>query len=210
VSNHIVLLGDSIFDNKSYTQGAPDVVSHLATLLPASWQSTLLAIDGTTTTDVSPQFARVPADASHVVMSLGGNDAILNSDLLNLPLTSSSEMLLVCGERIARFERDYRCAIETLIRLNRDTTVCTIYNGDLHPSEAKAARIALSLFNDVILRVAVEHALKVIDLRFICASPSDYANAIEPSGTGGHKIATAIARAVGAIAGPAFSRVYGS
>ena len=43
---HIVLLGDSIFDNGAYTQGEPDVVTHLRTLLPAGARAMLLAKDG--------------------------------------------------------------------------------------------------------------------------------------------------------------------
>jgi hypothetical protein len=39
----------------------------------------------------------------------------------------------------------------------------------------------------------------VIDLRLICVEPSDYANAIEPSGQGGRKIAQAIAKALGLL-----------
>ncbi len=54
------------------------------------------------------------------------------------------------------------------------------------------------MFNDVILRVAFEHHLPVIDLRLVCNEPVDYANPIEPSGRGGRKIAGAIARAIGA------------
>ena len=53
------------------------------------------------------------------------------------------------------------------------------------------------MFNDVILRVAFEHHLPVIDLRLVCNEPADYANPIEPSGRGGRKIALAIARATG-------------
>jgi hypothetical protein len=36
MAGHVVLLGDSIFDNRSYTAGAPDVITHLGSLLPAS------------------------------------------------------------------------------------------------------------------------------------------------------------------------------
>ena len=43
---HIVLLGDSIFDNARYTLGEPDVISQGRQLLPASWRATLLAVDG--------------------------------------------------------------------------------------------------------------------------------------------------------------------
>jgi hypothetical protein len=53
------------------------------------------------------------------------------------------------------------------------------------------------VFNDAILRVAAGHRLPVIELQIICTEPEDYANPIEPSGTGGAKIAAAIARGVG-------------
>ncbi len=64
-------------------------------------------------------------------------------------------------------------------------------------------------FNDVILRVAFELGVNVIDLRQVCVESADYANPIEPSGTGGRKIARAIARAVGAVPGAVVSRVSG-
>lgn len=41
---HIVLLGDSIFDNKVYVDEAPDVVGHLRNILPRDWKATLCAV----------------------------------------------------------------------------------------------------------------------------------------------------------------------
>jgi hypothetical protein len=42
---HIVLLGDSIFDNKSYVGASGiDVVTHLRETLPNDWQATLKAL----------------------------------------------------------------------------------------------------------------------------------------------------------------------
>jgi hypothetical protein len=64
------------------------------------------------------------------------------------------------------------------------------------------------LFNDAILRVAFERALEVIDLRFVCSEAADNANPIEPSSTGGPKIASAIAQACGASAARAAARVH--
>ena len=89
------------------------------------------------------------------------------------------------------------------------TTVCTIYNGNLSGQEGAAARVALMAFNDVILRVAFESKLQVIDLRLVCTEPADYANPIEPSSRGGEKIARAIMRSLGlAAAASDPSRVY--
>src|SRR3712207_8799829 len=45
-SGHVVLLGDSIFDNGVYVSGGPDVVRQLRDELPPGWQATLRAIDG--------------------------------------------------------------------------------------------------------------------------------------------------------------------
>lgn len=201
---HIVLLGDSIFDNRAYTGGEPDVVSHLRRLLPPTWHASLGAVDGSTTADLAAQLASVPEEASHLVISLGGNDALLNSDLLARPVRSTTEALILFAERVERFEAGYRTAIQAALGLGRATTVCTIYNGHFEdPREARLARIALMLFNDVILRMAFEHRLDVIDLRSVCDEPADYANPIEPSGRGGRKIAQAIARSVGALNGAA-------
>jgi hypothetical protein len=197
MTSHIVLLGDSIFDNRAYTAGAPDVVAHLRERVPPPWRATLCAVDGSTAAGLAEQLAEVPDDASHLVISVGGNDALLNSDLLGTPVRSTAEALALFRERVDKFERAYRAAIEGAVALRRDTTVCTIYNGNLDATVAALARVALMVFNDVILRVAFEHGLRVIDLRLVCAEPADYANPIEPSGAGGRKIAHAIARSLG-------------
>jgi hypothetical protein len=52
----------------------------------------------------------------------------------------------------------------------------------------------LALFNDVITREAFKRRLPVIDLRLVCSEDTDFANPIEPSVTGGRKIAAAIAK----------------
>lgn len=201
MSNHIVLLGDSIFDNRAYTAGEPDVVTHLSRLLPSPWKATLCAVDGATANALKTQCTGVPSDASHLVVSIGGNDAIMNWDLLGTPVRSTAECLALFNERVSLFESQYRAALGRVQALGRPITTCTIYNGRFSPSEEYAARVALMMFNDVILRVAFEHRFTVIELRSVCNDPADYANPIEPSGRGGRKIAEAIARAIGVAGG---------
>ena len=46
MAGHIALLGDSIFDNRAYTSGEPDVVTHPRAVLPSEWKASLLAVDG--------------------------------------------------------------------------------------------------------------------------------------------------------------------
>lgn len=195
---HVALLGDSIFDNGAYTRGEPDVVSHLRRLLPEGWTATLCAVDGATTQTMRTQLARVPPGASALVVAVGGNDALQNSDLLSLRAGSPGKALAVFAERLVAFEGSYRQAVRDVSTLGRPVTVCTIYNGALDDAEARLARVGLMMFNDVIIRAAVELGLGVIELRLVCTDPEDYANPIEPSGRGGLKIAAAVARAVGA------------
>ena len=206
-TGHIVLLGDSIFDNGSYTRGEPDVAGHLSSVIPWTWRATLLAVDGATTASAGAQLDRIPDDATHLVLSIGGNDALLNSDLLETRVCSSSEVLLMFASRLEAFEQVYRRLVARVMSFGRDVTICTIYNGALDPELERPARVALMTFNDVILRVAFAHRASVIDLRSICVDRSDYANPIEPSGRGGWKIAAAIARAVGATPSARASRV---
>ena len=197
--SHVVLLGDSIFDNAAYTRGAPDVVTHLRRVLPAQWRATLCAVDGATTSGLAAQLACVPPDATHLVIAVGGNDALQNIDLLSLRVTSSAQALQTFADRIATFERAYRAAIKGALALDRFTAVCTVYNGALEPEQAVAARVALALFNDVILRTAADFRVDAVELRSICTEAADYANPIEPSGQGGLKIARAVAHAVVAL-----------
>src|SRR5437764_9100023 len=83
--NHIVLLGDSIFDNAVYVPGGPPFVEQLRAVLGRDWQVTLLAIDGHVTADTIGQLAKLPRGATHLVISAGGNDALGHLDLLDAP-----------------------------------------------------------------------------------------------------------------------------
>ena len=160
-----------------------------------------LAWSNATTGGLPAQVRSVPADATHLFVSIGGNDALGNIDLLSTPVRTTGDALRLFGERVAAFEQSYRRGLVPILALRKRLTLCTIYNGDLPDREqAKIARVALMLFNDTILRIAFEHRLPSIDLRVICCEAADYANPIEPSGQGGRKIALAIARAASVFA----------
>ncbi len=199
---HLSLLGDSIFDNARYTSGGPDVVSQVRGLLPSGWIASLLAVDGSVTDNISEQMHRLPHGTTHLVLSVGGNDALTNASrlgisLFGLPLASTlntSESLVEVRED---FATRYRSAIDSCMRSGLPLAVCTIYNG-CFPDQAyqRLASLGLALFNDVILSVAIERRLPIIDLRLICVDPQDYANPIEPSSAGGEKIARAIVATV--------------
>jgi hypothetical protein len=126
---HIALFGDSIFDNSSYTGREPDVVTHLRALLPAGDRATLLAVDGAITRSVTEQVSRIPADATHLVVSTGGNDALSHLDLLDTSARSTADALRLFGNAVGGFEAEYRSAVRPVIDRGLPVTICTIYNG---------------------------------------------------------------------------------
>lgn len=194
---HLVLIGDSVFDNGAYTAGGPSVIQQVCSALPQGWSATLGAVDGSTTEDIGTQLAALPEGTTHLVLSVGGNNALLRADVLQTPVTTSSEALLLLSQAANDFEVSYRDMLGQCLGIGIPLVVCTVYNGNFpEPSYQACIAVALCAFNDVVIRVASEHGLKVIDLRRICNKPTDYANPIEPSSQGGEKIASAIAKAV--------------
>jgi len=196
---HVTLLGDSIFDNAVYVRSGADVVTQLRGLLPDGWRATLAAVDGAVIDHVAAQLRRVPDDATHLVVSAGGNDALGHTDLLDRPARGSAEVLGWLADAAEAFEARYRRMLDALLARGLPTTVCTIYNGNLGPPVQRLATTALDVFDDAILRVAAERRVPAIELRLVCTGPADYANPIEPSERGGAKIARAIAESLGAL-----------
>jgi hypothetical protein len=114
--SHLILLGDSIFDNAAYTDGGPDVVTQLNAALPAGWAASLLAVDGSTTDDIAGQVGCLPCDATHLVLSVGGNDALQQAHLLFTPAASTEEAVGLLADLAEQFEHDYRAAVAACLR----------------------------------------------------------------------------------------------
>lgn len=190
---NVVLVGDSVFDNAAYAAPDPGVEARLIAELGDRWDVTLLAIDGSLTRQVHEQLDGIPKEVDWLVLSTGGNDALGHQELLVAEAASYAEVLTVFGEAVDRFATDYEVLLKALLREGTHTAVCTIYNGNLPAPHGDVAPVAVSLFNDAIYRLANRHGLPVLDLRSICNEPGDYVNGIEPSGSGGAKIARALA-----------------
>lgn len=196
--SHVVLLGDSIFDNARYVPDRPPVIEQVRRGLLPDWKATLVAADSHTIADIATQLPRVPADATHLVVSVGGNDALLASGLLREPAVTVGDALATVAESLNEFRAAYATMLKNVRALGKPTALCTIY--DTIPVLGDAERAALAAFNDVISRAAIGAGLPLIDLRVTCAHVDDYSplSPIEPSVVGGAKIADAICRMVAA------------
>jgi hypothetical protein len=93
--NHIVLLGDSIFDNASYVPGKPAVIEQLRHRLPGNCEATLLAVDGDVTSDVMGQTDRLPK-VPVIDLRLVCNESTDYSEISSIEPSASG------GEKIAQ------------------------------------------------------------------------------------------------------------
>jgi hypothetical protein len=201
---HIILLGDSIFDNKSYINGGLDVRQHLRLQMAeeyteddaaAAARAGLLAVDGSLTTHVPSQLKKMPHTATHLFLSIGGNDALAESDMLNQKVAHSSTVFNDLADRVQYFEERYQIMLKQILKRGLPTTLCTVYYPRMEDAlYQKLAVAGLAAFNDIIIKQAILNRLPIIDLRFVCNDDADYANSIEPSEMGGFKIAQTILR----------------
>jgi hypothetical protein len=190
----VVLLGDSIFDNAAYVAGGPAVVQQLRAGLPVGWEAILRAVDGAVTTDVPRQLQGLPHQST-LMVSIGSNDALGWSDILDQRVHASAEALNMLADIRDQFAADYQEMLRAVLHEERLTALCIIYYPRFpDPVLQRLAVTALTIFNDCILTHAFAAGLPVLDLRLICHEDADYANPIEPSVHGGAKIAAAIIR----------------
>ena len=188
----IVLVGDSVFDNEVYVKPYKDVISHLERLLPENYAANLCAVDGSTTLDIVDQIRYIPKSATHIFVSIGGNDVLPHRGMLYDDELDRIDILEQLARKANTFHRNYTKAINLILKLGKPVTLFTIYNGYMLPEIATAIKAAVAIFNDKIYQVANKKNLSVIELRDICKHAADFANPIEPSSIGGIRIAKAI------------------
>ena len=194
---HVVLLGDSIFDNGVYVPGEPAVIDQLRSEMPDAWEATLLAVDGDVTADIHEQLRDMPEDASDCAISCGGNDALGHAHLIERA-ESIDDLAASLAVVLPEFQRIYANMLDAVLDHNLNTVVCTIYDQCPFPEPKwrEFVPVALDAFNALIKEVAANRNVSIIELREICTEPEDYSglSPIEPSAIGGMKIVQAIVR----------------
>ncbi len=193
-SRHIILLGDSILDNARYVDPNEAVSDHLRRALPLGTRCSLLAVDGDTTRNVPKQLRRLPASASHLVLSVGGNDALGWLPTLDRPANSVMDALAHLHLIQSDFRQHYEQLLADIAQLGKPTLICTVY--DAVPGLTPALQTALSLFNDVVTRTAMRYPFDILDLRTLLDEPGDFSerSPIEPSAQAGRKLAQSLSQ----------------
>ena len=224
MSKNILLLGDSIIDNRSYVlKDELDVTAHLIKLYldQPDVSITNNAVDGDTMYDLQYNHLDTPdiEEASHIIVSIGGNDLLHNISFLQK--TSELSKVMSKDARIEKwgvrelnpsrnrvfeetyfeiiqpFSKQYETIVANLSNHRAKLLLCTVYEGDLVDSDEfsdvnNSSKTMVSVFNDIVYRTANKYGADVLELREIFVSSEDYANPIEPSHIGGGKLAKAI------------------
>lgn len=193
---HIYLIGDSIIDNAPYVKQGHTVTDYLTHKTIDLANVTKLALDGDITTGAINQLSKVSSKCDHLIISVGGNDALQSAHHLYACVNNIAEGLEHLAAVLKEFKSNYNKVLQKALSVCPNITIATIYNNV--PGLGIAEKTALALFNETILELAIMHAVKIIDLRVICNQESDYSvtSPIEPSETGGDKISQAIVNAV--------------
>ena len=226
MTKKIILLGDSIIDNKSYIlSNELDVTEHLEKLFSNDPNVVIEnhAVDGDTMHQLEKNHldSNLLLGATHIVVSIGGNDLLYNISFLQ----TTSKLSKVMGkgamigkwgakelnpsrnkvfeetyfEIIEPFKKQYETIVANLSNHRANLLLCTVYEGDLVDSDefsdvSNSSKTMVSIFNDIVYRVANKFNADVLELRDIFTSSDDYANPIEPSHIGGEKLAQSIVR----------------
>jgi lysophospholipase L1-like esterase len=162
MSKKILLLGDSIIDNKSYVlDGELDVTAHLKKLYSDQQDVTITnnAVDGDTMYDLEYNHLDTSdiEAASYIIVSIGGNDLLHNISFLQ----TTSELSKIMGkdarigkwgvkelnpsrnrvfeetyfEIIKPFTKQYETIVANLSSHRANLLLCTVYEGDLADSD---------------------------------------------------------------------------
>ena len=197
--SYVSLLGDSIIDNKVYVgENELSVTEHLRKINETDYYFEMIAVDGDTTREViDNQLENIGDSTWRIVLSIGGNDLLQKLHIMFNETSGMIESLEVASKTVEEIKTRYEEILIHLKTLNRPVILCTIYEGDLQ-SDAdlavieEAAKVLLGMMNDSIHFLGKKYDIEVLELRNIFTEVSDYANPIEPSHSGGEKLAKAI------------------
>lgn len=200
MSQTILLFGDSIIDNKYYVgENENSVLEHLQNI--SNDEFIQIALDGDTTRDVLDKQLQVSTikDASKIILSVGGNDLLQNLSFLYKSNFENVNEGLIClqNQIFQPLTERYEAIVKVLSSYRANLLLCTVYEGDLGRTDEfrgvlDSSKIMASSFNDIVYKTAKKFNADVLELRQIFTESDDYANPIEPSHTGGEKLANAI------------------
>ncbi len=122
----------------------------MTSAFPPDARATLDAIDGSVASAVRLQLQIAPEDATHFVVSAGGNDALHHAGLLEEKASSVAEALGKLAVVREQFAQDYRAMLDDVVARGLPVAVCTIYDARFPDvTQRRLASVGLTIFNDM-------------------------------------------------------------
>jgi hypothetical protein len=197
--SHLVVLGDAIADLMSLREKGPSRVENL--LLPQESRAWKLTMHTAEEIARGGDFFELPADASHVMISIEGNRAIEESGLLDNRPETYQQALVLLSLAADEYERQAERLIQVAKASNLPIVVCSMYPPRYEdPDRQRAVCTALAVFNDRLVRRTFAARLPLVDLNLVCTEDADYADPIRLSKHGLRKASNVVLSALYAVA----------
>lgn len=177
-TTYVVLMGDSIFDNKEYATSSVEM------LLKKKHKKTLIiAKDGATIKDISKQINQIPIyydkAKTKLIISVGGND------LLNQYVYHKQDY-----KNLDAIFEAYKSCIDKIKKLNYEVVLCNIYYPPY--KKIKPYHKFIKEWNERLYKYADKNKLEVLKIDDVLTQKAHFSNYIEPSTIGGKKIVNKI------------------
>jgi lysophospholipase L1-like esterase len=183
----IILLGDSMLENKLYVEKGKSIAELLKKMMD---QNTILdyAVDGTTISGVYQQIKEIPADLNnantYVFLSSGGNDII---DKAHKGSTN---------ENIDSIFADYTKMVDAVKTKMNPANIILLNLYYPKSDDYKSYYRMITDWNKKLKEFSKNNNLQILETSNLLDKADDFTSKIEPSLVGGTKIASAISSLV--------------
>ena len=180
----IILIGDSILNNTNYILNEGESVPDL---IKAGHSDTyVFAKDEAVISDCNSQIEQIPednnTDKTYIFVSAGGNNILNSRNNMSKPIIDS-------------LFQQYSTLIYSLKSKFPNTKIYILSLYYPLDSQFKNLYPFIDQWNSLLFEFAETNKLKVIYTNKLLTEPDDFTNSVEPTETGGKKIANAILEA---------------
>lgn len=182
-NKNIILIGDSMLQNKSYVTNGKSITDILEKSTPHN-SIFNYAVDGTTISGAYQQIKEIPIEFNNsntsIFLSAGGNDIIDRAQ-------SGST-----NENITQIFDDYCKMVQSLKTKMNDSKIILL---TLYYPDSKDYHLYYGMIKDWNKKLdafAKDQGFKILKTNNLLSRPTDFTSNIEPSETGGEKIAKSI------------------
>jgi len=182
----VVLLGDSVFKNESYVKSGLSVSEYVKNQTSSTY---CYALNDSTIVDVYHQLEQIPLDYNDpncsIFLSVGGND-ILSNHVENI---ESLRPIFIAYTKLIR-------SIKTKMDKSKLFLVNIYYPSSLKYSQYTPILVEWNQMIDDYAYNSTSNIAGVVRLNEILKEKSDFTHEIEPSESGGLKVAEAILKSI--------------